>query len=649
MHHTPQNTKRFVVFENEIDLRAHEASVHGTSRRDGGTKIKLEFRIRRQQDQDGDSSNQALPTGQDFQYGLNGEAFVPEALPGESNENEGGVGGVPQPRQVNEPIITNEAHAARTAELRAMAARVREMNGLVPGGNGSAGLGGSGSGSSAGQELFPALGTATSAAPSSGNNSGLLVGWTSAGAAGTRLKKNPVGKVTEEEFPSLGGGSSRTATNRYAALGLGRPKTGKNGVAGPNFSAVASRSNNANGTAAAAASRNNVVGATSTPISTIPYASSMPIHRAPDMSAGNFPSLGGGTKMPPPKPYGPATTTAVASRVAPDLSGSNFPSLGGASASANRPGTSSANPYAAANALAKKLNAGKAPGSAPVSSTAFPSLSSSTDFPPPPAATAAKRPTLATALAAKKPPPPMDNILQFPPPSSSQAAKASAPLTSSKPNAKPTAQSQSKNHSQNQSLSTGMATVEDMKARLGTVRYKKLKSLTKDFANGSTLPEQYVDEAASIFDKGLSDESFWEFVPDLIRSIPNTRGVDEALNYLETLRVANEMQEREFGGAAAVGTAVRKNATSAKKVNYVLPAKKKNGAWGSNGNSNGAARKGKLADQNDDDILDSKPPAKPVAKKTSNNGESGTANGGTSRKSKAKKKNNELKNLAFGI
>jgi len=194
-----------------------------------------------------------------------------------------------------------------------------------------------------------------------------------------------------------------------------------------------------------------------------------------------------------------------------------------------------------------------------------------------------------------------------------------------------------------------MATVEDMKDRLGTVRYKKLKSLTKQFANGSTLPEQYVDESASIFDKGLSDESFWEFVPDLIRSIPNTMGVDEALKYLETLRMANEMQEREFGGAAAVGTAGRKNATSAKKVNYVLPAKKKNGAWGSNGNSNGAARNAILADQNDDDILDSKPPTKPVAKKTSNNEESGTANGGTSRKSKAKKKNNELKNLAFGV
>ena len=41
---------RFVVFENEIDLRAHESSVHGTTRRDGGTKIKLEFRVRRDGD-----------------------------------------------------------------------------------------------------------------------------------------------------------------------------------------------------------------------------------------------------------------------------------------------------------------------------------------------------------------------------------------------------------------------------------------------------------------------------------------------------------------------------------------------------------------------------------------------------------------------
>ena len=56
---------RFVVFENEIDLRGHERGVHGTNRRDGGTKIQLEFRVRRE----GDVLEQSVPSGDDFQFG----------------------------------------------------------------------------------------------------------------------------------------------------------------------------------------------------------------------------------------------------------------------------------------------------------------------------------------------------------------------------------------------------------------------------------------------------------------------------------------------------------------------------------------------------------------------------------------------------
>jgi hypothetical protein len=92
-----------------------------------------------------------------------------------------------------------------------------------------------------------------------------------------------------------------------------------------------------------------------------------------------------------------------------------------------------------------------------------------------------------------------------------------------------------------------MNTVEQLKEQLGSVRYKKLKALTKSFANGSTPPEQYVEESASLFDRGLSDKGFWSHVPDLIVSCPNTNGVNRALQHLESVRLANEMQEFEFG------------------------------------------------------------------------------------------------------
>lgn len=470
---------RFVVFENEIGLRVHEQSVHGATRRDGGTKIKLEFRVRRE----GEVLEQQVPSSGDFQFGLNGEAFVPDALPGEQ-------------RQANEPDISDPVHAARTAELRAMAASVRERDGIGSGG----------------VEAFPALG-----AESAAGHNGMLVGWSSdgvRGAASSRLKKTPVGKVTEEEFPSLGGGTSGARKNRYQALGLGRSNKQPARPMGANFSAIASRPG--------AASSGPLP--SSKPISTVPYSSSMPISRAPDMTKDNFPSLGlSNNNRPAPQTFNPSMS---ASR-APDMNSDNFPSLGGGSSSARRSNASSSNLYAAAQAHARKLKAGTAPGSV-----------SSSSVPP-----KAKRPNIANTLAPKKPPP-MDNILQFPPPSS-----------------------------QSDSLKTGMDTVGNLKLTLGSVGYKKLKTLTKSFASGSTSPEKYVEEAAALFDRGLSDESFWEFVPDLIRSCPNQNGVNSAMRHLEAVRVANQMQEMEFGSGGS-------GAVPKKKINYILPKKKADSSWG---------------------------------------------------------------------
>ena len=125
----------------------------------------------------------------------------------------------------------------------------------------------------------------------------------------------------------------------------------------------------------------------------------------------------------------------------------------------------------------------------------------------------------------------MDNILQFPPPPTATSAYASA-----------------KNKSSTSNLKAGMNTVEQLKEHLGSARYKKLKSLTKCFVSGSVRPEQYVEESAALFDRGLSDESFWSHVPDLILSCPNTDGVNHALQHLESARLANQMQELEFRG-----------------------------------------------------------------------------------------------------
>ena len=524
-HHQQCLAARFVVFENEIDLRAHESSVHGTTRRDGGTKIKLEFRVRR--DNDTFEQFQDVPSGEDFQFGLHGEAFVPEALPGENDEE--------QQRQINEPDISHPAHAARTAELRSQAALVRERDGTNA--TGCVGSGRSG-------EAFPALGVDGTSDSSAGG--GMLVGWTAYGArtAGSRpggLKRTAVGKVTKEEFPSLGPGPSSSANARRAALGLGKKKKPQSQVG--NFSAMASRPSSAS--------------STSRPISNVSYASSIPTS-APNMkSADNFPSLGGFTSRPN-------------------------------SASSQR-----STPYAAAQAHARKLNANKAP-----SASAFPALSS--DFPPPPTSSNIKKSKVANAIAAKKPPP-MDNVLQFPPPSSKPSAE---------------------------SLREGKDTVQDLKSLLGS-RYKQLKKLTKDFASGNTPPETYINEAASLFEQGLSDKAFWENIPPLIQGIPNESAVNHAMQHLDSLKAANRMQNMNFNGGGQ----------SKKPINYILPAKKKTNSWGT---------------KKTEAVKPSGPPpgfgmeeSKPSSTTKKNSGAANT--NGKGRTTKSKQKNNELKNLAFGI
>lgn len=280
----------------------------------------------------------------------------------------------------------------------------------------------------------------------------------------------------------------------------------------------------------------------------------------------------------------------------------------------------SSNPYASAQAHARKLNVGKPPGSAPAAS-AYPALSSSSDFPAPPTAKS-KRANVATAFAPKKPPP-MNNVMQFPPPSSTAA--------------KPTPRS----------LEQGKQTIESLKSILGTAQYKKLKSFTKGFATGTSPPEQYIEDAASLFDNGIRDRSFWEHIPLLINDMPDRGIVDRAMRHLESLRMVNEMQEMEFGGGGGSTRGAAK-----KPINYVLPAKKKGSSWGNNGGNNkssGQSATMKLGGNTP--VASSNIASKQNGSKKSNTNGGATSenSNGAGKKSKAKKKNNELKSLAFGV
>ena len=134
-----------------------------------------------------------------------------------------------------------------------------------------------------------------------------------------------------------------------------------------------------------------------------------------------------------------------------------------------------------------------------------------------------------------------------------------------------------------------------------------------------------MDEAASLFDRGVTDKAFWEHVPCLIESCPNKSGVNRAMNHLESLRMANQMQEMEFGGGSSA---------SKKPINYVLPAKKKTNSWASNPSGQNA----KVSNTSVASLQPSKAPE-------SNSTKTG---GGNNKKKKNKKKNDELRALAFG-
>jgi hypothetical protein len=338
-HHPDCLAARFIVFQNDIDLIAHERDVHHIiNNNQRSTKINIEFNYRREYDSGGmyNSNNQTVPDMEgDFNYGLNGEVFVPEALDQQQTQ---------QVEQENEPQITHGPHAERTALLREQAKKRREELGL---GNGE-GNDGQNNG-----EAFPAL--------SSTAENGAAVGWAVGSTTAAVLRGRDTTALTEENFPSLGGGS-RPKSNVASKLRVNKPVTS-------NSYAISS---NSFATSLSTASRNSLPST---------YSSSTP--------------------------YGTQRNTSNRMNSASNLSSENFPSLGGVSAITTR----SSNPYAAAQAYAKKsLNNGDNFPSLGSTSTGnhFPALSSSTTT------TTTKKKTN-NIFTAKKPPA-LDNILDFPSP-----------------------------------------------------------------------------------------------------------------------------------------------------------------------------------------------------------------------------------------
>jgi len=190
---------RWVVFENELDLRAHEISVHGGTST-GSTKINLEFNIRRATGSSGERQN--APSETDFNYALDGQAFVPPSLTVDGNNNDNNSGANNRNTNSNNPnneSLLHPQHIQRTEELRAQAASVRQQQAV-----------------NSVEESFPTLQSAAAPAPSSAP----LVSWTSGTTLQNTTRSNRnAGQVTQEAFPSLQSNSSNKNKKKKATKG----------------------------------------------------------------------------------------------------------------------------------------------------------------------------------------------------------------------------------------------------------------------------------------------------------------------------------------------------------------------------------------------------------------------------------------------
>lgn len=404
---------RFMVFQNELDLRHHTINVHGGN--GASTKIQLEFRVRREgYDGAGYANPQSLPSEQDFGFGLDGQAFVPESLP--------------QPREPTEES-SHPAHLQRTAELRAQAQEIRlQLEQEV--------------------DAFPTLSDSTQQQPT------LRMGWNSTGVT-TRVAKMPgIQSQNKEQFPALpvttmtrnkiknGTAVSALSSNRqFATMAIAGNST--NGITNWNQTATMTTP------ATRPASASYV-----TPAATAAAFATSASNLQANLASENFPSLGGPSRAGP-KPY-QSVQQVEAHRQAPAMNELNFPP--------------------------------------PLSSTLKNSVQQN---------------VLRDPKVTPKPPP--MNHMNFPPPPSGM------------------------------SLSAGLVTLDKMKAKLGSIKYKELKNLTKEFVVEAIAPDAYVDHAASLFENGYGDSDFWTFVPSLLMTCPNESNANQAIRYMEHLRASSQI------------------------------------------------------------------------------------------------------------
>jgi hypothetical protein len=326
----------------------------------------------------------------------------------------------------------------------------------------------------------------------------------------------------------------------------------------------------------------------------------------------------------------PAAAAALNSRS--NLASENFPSLGGPSPSAPKP-------YKAAQQLAAKKQA--------------PAMNAM-NFPPPPTSSvnnSVRQKVLGGPKSAPKPPA-MDHLnFPAPPPSSS-----------------------------------GSVTVEKIKAKLGTNKYKELKNLTREFAVDAISPDAYVDHAASLFENGYGDSDFWAFVPSLLMSCPNESNANRAIRYMDNLRATSQSTIAKVSTPAGwqapasvkaapkstmatstaaastpswqappatvrpVGVATASVARNA--THYPVGGKKPPVAWGANGGGASSAlivasAKGSVAVAAANQGPSTGTATKAMAKETKQMKQAAHAAPATANGTKKKKKN-ELRDLAFG-
>lgn len=544
---------RFVVFENEIDLQHHERHVHGRTSA-ASSKIQLEFRTRRL-GHSGDGAGQQrqeAPSEEDFNFGLAGEAFVPESIP------------------QRDELTLHPMHLRRTAELRAQAAQIREEQEV--------------------QQQAASFPTLQEATVGRGVEAGvgqqsLNIGWASGTVVQrvTGSKKN-AGLVTATDFPAL------------PSVRQPRSAAGVKFRAGSNRHNFAAMQGSAGGPAARAASRGGwgtVRHAASAALATTPNPykdsrSAFPVVGAvatvncqEDLAADNFPVLGGGKKK-------AATMPSLVKKNQPPQLPLSWHS------NTSFPGPPSKIATKEASALAVSV---ATPRQAVPTSDSFPAL-------PGGAKIAKQKSTVVKKDWSPRPPPSWNNALDFsrpaptaPPPSKNDlpsvevvpVPKQSPPSLNSQTDfpaplgvMKQTVVNNQKHRGAAANVTKATPTIvykqanpqamiQEMQASLGTEKYKKLKKFTRQFAAEDLAPDVFVNHAAALFDDGYADPAFWKSIPALVSSMPAQASVKKALLYMESLRVMKT--------PSAASVIVSPSVANNRPTRFIGPDKK-SGGWG---------------------------------------------------------------------